>query len=168
MADKEGLAAKETTEIRMLRSKEYQALQAQQERVQQMYDGKEDVIFSLTFLKDKTADILAINKKLIRYFKHLEQKEEQEDEQQHDTELKEEIAHVVVETVKLCYKLQTWKSVSLLIESIAEALETVETLKADDPSTDISDCIPNIQEQVNEMTTLMKDYTGDLTDQGRI
>ena len=164
MSDKEGSAGKDKDATRLLRFKDYTSLNSLYQTVKNMDEGKDDTPFSLTFLKDRTAEIISINKRLVKHSHLLEEKEEDEDQKQADADLKEEIYHRSYDAVKLCNNLQVWKTVTMLIESTAEELETVESMRAEDPTIDISFCLPAIQKQVDEMSQHMKDYTGPLTD----
>ena len=155
---------KDLRSIRLLRDRDYSTLKAQYQRIKDMDEGKEDTPFSLTFLKDRIADMQSNSRKLIRHISSLEDKEEDEGQSQTDEEIKCEIGSVMEEATKLGQNLQVWKKVISLIESTAEQLETVETLRAEDPTMDITHCLPPIQKQVDEMSKNMEDYTGPLTD----
>ena len=163
MADKEAAAGKDKAQARRLRARDYEFLKAAYQRIIGMDEGKDDTPFSLTCLKDRTAEIMYTNKQLIKHLNLVEDLEEDEDKRQADDDLKYEIMQMTLDSVALCRKLQTWKRVTTLIESAADQLDTVESMRAEDPNMDISFCLPAIEKVVDEMFTHMEDYTGPLT-----
>ena len=164
MTDREGPAETTQAELRLFRTRESTTLQSQHQRIIDLDEGKGDVPFSAHFLKERTNDIYSTNKKLLKYFKLLEEKEEDEDLLHDDVMVKEDLMRTGCAAVTLCQNLMIWKTVSLLSESAAEALETVETIRAVDPTTDVSMCLPDIKEHINDIFAQMKNYTGPMTD----
>ena len=156
----DGATRESREQIRTLRDREYRNLQMRHQKIVDLDNEKADVPFSAQLLKENLDLIGKGYQQVNNYCKRLQDTETEEGKQEDDEIFRQQIVSRCAETVNLGKNLQVWREVSLLIEATAEALDTVDSLVADDPTVDTSGCLHDIKEQVAEMNRQMKDFSG--------
>ena len=160
MAEREGDTEEDRDQIRLLRKKEVKAMNARHQLLIDMDNAKTERPFSSALLKDRLGEIRSHMKRLEKLLNVLREKETEEEKREEDEEARSDILARGFESVTLCMNLQVWKDVSILIESTADSLEAVETLKTEDSTLDLSLCLEDVNKQMKEMYTRMKEFAG--------
>ena len=151
-------------QVRAQREKEYTSLQAKYQKVIEMDEGKHDLPFSKMLLKVRQQDIRNLFIRISKHFKILAESETDEEKQTADEEEKQFIISKSTEAMNLCTNLLVWKDVTPLLESAAEALDAVDSIKLTDPELDVTGCLHDIKEDVSKMNSYMCDFSGDQAD----
>ena len=164
MTDREAVADVTLEDVRRLRLKQIRALEKIYRELQGIQDRKTHTVISLPILRDKANDLTTLNRRINKNGDILLEKEDQEDRIEEDERVTTEFELKSDQAGQLCGNLVVWKQVTLLIESVEEALQDVEALQAADATTDCSDCLPVIQKQLDETTAHLRESTIPATD----
>ena len=159
MTDHERDVVVDLEEQRKIRSRQVKAVGRLLKDVRAMKEKETAVTISLVAVRDKSTDLNNIIRRAARCMDLLFDGEEDEETITADEKVRLRFNQQAEEVCSLCQNMGAFKRSHLLSESIEDSLKDVEALKEADASMDCSACTPDIQKQLDEMTTLLRDST---------